>query len=128
MGLAALFPSERQTPLDTGWVQIEASPGSLALASSNIEGQAVRASCRLPPPPPQRLQKRLSSAHPAPCPKLRRHLPSPEKGEEAPLVCVSPHGNMEWELVFPPTNVTNVYHLYFNECNYLLLHSYVLIL
>ena len=52
-------------------------------------------------PPPQRLQKRLSSAHSAPCTKLRRHLPSPEKGEGAPLVCVSAHGNMEWELVFP---------------------------
>lgn len=51
VGLAALFPSERQTPPDRGWAQIEASPGPLALASSNIEGQAVRASCRLPHTP-----------------------------------------------------------------------------
>lgn len=123
VGLAIPFPSVRQTPPGTGWAQTEASP----VDPWPLQAPILRASrcvppagCLPPPPhcPTQRLQKRLSSAHPAPCPKLRPHLPSPEKGwGGASDVCTSTWKHGEGTSV-PPTNGTNVHHLYFDECNY----------
>ena len=93
----------RQTPPGTGWAQTEASPVDPDPCELQYwgPGNACLLQAARPHRPTQRLQKRLSSALRLLVPNSDVTCPHLRRGEEAPLMCIPPHGNIEWERVIP---------------------------